>query len=63
MFLLLRKDNAIIVKKIVKSEVDFRVLHSNDKTNLVLHLQDTGTREDIFCENLSAILSVLSSPL
>ncbi len=50
--------------KIVGSGVDFRVLHSNGKTNLAMQLIcKTAVLRATFSENFSSIRSVLSSPL
>ncbi len=38
MFCDLKRRNTEIIVKIVESEVDFRVLHSSDKTNLAMQL-------------------------
>ncbi len=65
-------NNAITVVKIVESEVNFRVLHSNDWTILATPLTvkpgissvlNIFSVRAIFSENFSSVSSVLSSPL
>ncbi len=55
----------LCIVKIVASEVDFRVLQTNDWTNRAMQLKSiTGVpTRAIFSENFSSIRLVLSSPL